>query len=309
MEDDRQQRDLPRVSVGMPVYNGAGYLSDAIESVLNQSFRSLELIICDNASTDDTERICREFLARDSRIRYHRNETNLGAAANYNLAFERARGEYFKWSSHDDLCGEDFLDRCVAAMDRDSGISLAFSRFDYVDEAGEKIRSSAADLTVCGEQVWERIRQLTALQIESTDIYWAIFGLIRSSALRKTDLIAPYIASDQTLLFHLALQGRFHQVPDTLFFRREHADESMSANRSTRDRAAWFDSSRTEPEIYLPNWRLLREHFALIRRERLAPHHAVRCLFHVVRRFAHKWRALAGEIKAAGIALVSAKRL
>lgn len=309
MEDHSQRPDHPRVSIGLPVYNGEAYLAAAIDSVVNQSFRDWELIICDNASTDGTRRICREYSDRDPRIQYHRNDTNLGAAANYNLAFQRSRGEYFKWASHDDFFSEHFIARCVAEMDRDPGISLSFSRFDYVDESGSKIRASADNLSVPGETVESRIRRLTALQIESTDVYWAIFGLIRSVALRRTDLIAPYIASDQTLLFHLALMGKFHQVPETLFFRREHAEESMSANQSYRDRATWFDSSRTKVEVYLPNWRLIREHFALIHRERLSPLPAWRCYFHVVRRFAHKWRALGGEVKWAILSPISSRRL
>src|SRR6202789_2802935 len=81
----------PTVSVGMPVYNGETYLEVAISSVLAQSFDDLELIICDNASTDRTAEICQDYAARDPRIRYFRNAQNLGAAPNYNLAFSHAR--------------------------------------------------------------------------------------------------------------------------------------------------------------------------------------------------------------------------
>src|SRR5262245_165844 len=92
-----------RLSVGVPVYNGEAFLRQTLESILSQSFGDFEMIVSDNASTDDTEAIAREFAARDARVRYHRNRTNLGLAKNYNLLFSLASGEYFKWASADDV--------------------------------------------------------------------------------------------------------------------------------------------------------------------------------------------------------------
>jgi len=297
------------VSIGLPVYNGQDYLSAAIESLSRQTFGDFEIVISDNASSDRTPEICREFAASDPRIRYDRNERNLGAAANYNAVFARARGEYFKWASHDDFVAPDFLQRCVEVLDREEHVVLAFSRFDYVDERGETLRQSAQNLSIRGEQPARRVRQLVDRQVEKTDIYWAIFGLIRSSALRSTRLIETYVASDQTLLFHLILLGELCQVPETLFFRREHADESMTKQATPRQRASWFDTTRKPSEFLFPNWRLLREHLALIREQRLPPGQALRCSGQVLRRFAHKWRAMGGEIKAAGRGLLgSGKR-
>src|ERR671915_430558 len=93
----------PLVSIGLPVYNGANYLRKAVETILEQSYESLELIISDNASTDDTADICRDLSARDARIRVSRNAQNVGAARNYNIVFNAARGKYFKWAAHDDV--------------------------------------------------------------------------------------------------------------------------------------------------------------------------------------------------------------
>ena len=95
---------VPRVSIGLPVYNGENYMAAAIDSLLAQTFTDFELIISDNASTDATEQICRDYAHRDGRIRYYREEVNRGAAWNFTHTFELARGEYFKWHAHDDLC-------------------------------------------------------------------------------------------------------------------------------------------------------------------------------------------------------------
>src|ERR1035438_9843576 len=100
---------VPRVSIGLPVYNGENYLDPALNSILRQDYSDLELIISDNASTDATGNICREYAAKDPRIRYYRNETNIGASANFNCLVKLARGEYFKWAAHDDVHLQGFL--------------------------------------------------------------------------------------------------------------------------------------------------------------------------------------------------------
>src|SRR5438132_13873019 len=99
----REMNRRSQVSIGMPVYNGERYLSGALDSLLSQTLADFDLIISDNASTDATESICRSYAAHDSRIRYFRNENNLGAAANFNRAFELCGGEFFRWAAHDDL--------------------------------------------------------------------------------------------------------------------------------------------------------------------------------------------------------------
>src|SRR5580698_5675373 len=92
----KKDGEVPVVTIGMPVYNGARYLEEALRSILNQTYRDCELLISDNASTDATESICRRYAAEDGRVRYLRNERNLGAAANYNRVIHLASGRYFR---------------------------------------------------------------------------------------------------------------------------------------------------------------------------------------------------------------------
>ena len=99
----------PKVSIGLPVYNGDEFLEKAIESILGQSFTDFELIISDNASTDKTALICQTYAARDARIRYYRNATNIGGANNGNRTFLLAQGQYFRWAAHDDLCAPELI--------------------------------------------------------------------------------------------------------------------------------------------------------------------------------------------------------
>src|SRR5512147_185345 len=105
------------VSIGLPVYNGENFLEAAVRSVLSQSLDDLQLVISDNASTDRTAEICRDYAAADPRVVYLRNETNLGAAPNYNRTFHESTGRYFKWLAHDDQMGPQYLERTVGALE------------------------------------------------------------------------------------------------------------------------------------------------------------------------------------------------
>src|SRR5882762_1549884 len=118
---------MPRISIGLPVYNGENFITDALESILGQTYTDFELIISDNASTDRTEALCKSYAARDPRIRYWRNAENLGAARNFNRVFELSSGEYFKWTAHDDVLAPDYLEKCIEASDRDPSVVLVYT--------------------------------------------------------------------------------------------------------------------------------------------------------------------------------------
>ena len=127
----------PRVTIGLPVYNGETYLREAIESLLSQSFEDFELIISDNASTDGTRTICEQYAELDPRVLYDRCETNFGARRNYNRLVAMARGEYFKWAAHDDNCYPDFLAECVVALGRDPDAVVCYPTTHLIDDKGE----------------------------------------------------------------------------------------------------------------------------------------------------------------------------
>src|SRR3954468_18589343 len=108
---------VPRLSIGLPVYNGEDFLAESLDSLLGQTYENFELIISDNASTDATADICRGYANHDSRVRYLRQQHNIGLAPNHNFVFSESRGELFKWAAADDLYGRDLLKLCVEALD------------------------------------------------------------------------------------------------------------------------------------------------------------------------------------------------
>jgi glycosyltransferase involved in cell wall biosynthesis len=236
---------VPRLSIGLPVYNGENYLAASLDALLSQTFDEFELIVSDNASSDGTEAICRDFEARDGRIVYHRQEVNRGASWNFNHTFALARGEYFKWAAHDDLHAPTFLERCVAALDAEPALVLCFTQAAVVDEQGYRVEADADETgsrTVHGVLPADEEKRLRCVGscrrheryrgvlLYSTRCY-EVFGVIRRAAMRRTGLYRSYNGAEKVFLAELSLAGRFAEVAEKLFFSRWHPDR-FSANRS-----------------------------------------------------------------------------
>lgn len=234
----------PRVSIAIPVYNGANFLAEAANSVLRQTFTDLELIIVDNASTDETPEICRALVAKDSRVRYYRNEKNLGAAPNYNRGFELSRGTYLKWLAHDDWLSDNYIEECVKVLDRYPDVVLAHGTArEMIDPETPFIDS---EFTV---PLWGTAgpveRHAMAMSMPRT--CHAIFGLIRRDQLERTTLHRPYYSSDCNLVAEIALLGRFLCVPEAIFYNRRHQGQSMAQSKNFEFLNVWQDSSNTQP--------------------------------------------------------------
>jgi glycosyltransferase involved in cell wall biosynthesis len=141
----RVSSGVPLVSIGMPVYNGERFVRQALESILIQDYGNFELIISDNASTDATSKICRRYADRDARVRYVRNETNLGASPNHKRVFEMGTGDYFKWAAHDDECLPTFLSRCMSVFgEAPQSVVLVYPQSLIIAGKGEWLGSSGA---------------------------------------------------------------------------------------------------------------------------------------------------------------------
>jgi glycosyltransferase involved in cell wall biosynthesis len=264
-------QDTPHVSVGMPVYNGEKYIAQAIESILSQTFWDLELIICDNASTDSTEEICREYARRDSRVRFCRNDHNRGAAWNHNRVVELARGEYFKWQCHDDYCDPTFLEKCLSVVHRDQDVVLCYPQFVRVDDQGRRLGIKSSIL-IGGAEPPARFVSM----IYRRDSCEEIYGVMRTAVIRKTALIGPYSNSDDTFLADLILRGKFREVPEPLFFYRIHSAKSTSAYPNRSARMAWFKPN-ADTRFSLPFLLLSGGYISLIWRSPLSWCERTRC--------------------------------
>jgi len=230
----------PPISIGMPVFNAARYLRQALDSALAQTFSDFEVVVCDNASTDGTDAICRDYAARDGRIRYHRNDVNLGAAANFCRVFELARGGYFRWLSADDLIAPTALHDCLLALEAQPRAVLACGRAAFVGADGEALGPYLERQALEHDSPVDRFRAVTQQDPQCH----AVYGLMRSEVLRRTRLLGAFAGSDNTLLAELSLYGRFVEVDAPLFFRRIHADAYSSQMSAERIHAFYTPGAR-----------------------------------------------------------------
>lgn len=269
----------PTVSLGLPVYNGADYLELALTALRGQTFADFEIIICDNCSTDATERIGRDAAAADPRVRYQRNARNLGAAGNYNLCLAMARGRYFKWCAHDDVVAPSYLEACVALLEAEPDAVLAYPRTTIIDGEGREVAPYDDGIDHHGGSAPERFASVLLRRAGECN---AVFGVIRTDVLRRTGQIRNFPSSDETLLAELALWGRLRQVPEPLFFRRDHPNTSLRANRTTRDVARWFDPRRGS-RFHMALWRRLAGYADALKRAPLGPAERTRVVAQLLR--------------------------
>ncbi|MBI3408476.1 MAG: glycosyltransferase [Planctomycetes bacterium] len=268
----------PKVSICLPVYNGANYVRNAIRSVMEQSYEDWELVISDNASTDPTECICRELASQDRRVRYFGCAKNRGLAWNHNRAFWLSNGRYVMWLGHDDILHKEYVASCVKALDRDSGAVLCYTNSASIDEDGTETGRTDLKNDGTSDSRTERLRCL----LRSNQQCEAIFGLMRREVLKRTRLHGGFAASDEVLLAEMILRGRFQLIPDVLFSRRDHLLQNTRRYTDYRDRTLVFDPDQAG-KLILPILQRASAFFHAVSRARLSWWENVRCYQHLVR--------------------------
>lgn len=258
----------PRLTIGMPVRNGAQYIRAALDSILSQSFSDFELIISDNASNDDTGAILRKVAAADNRVIVHSLSTNIGAAANFNFVLDAARAPYFKWATHDDACGNGLLQSCVRLLDRDTGIVLAYARTLLIDGDGAPIDSYDDGLHLVDARPSRRYARYHS-RFRRMGLVNPMYGVARRDDLRAVGGLGAYGNSDIVLLGALAIRGKIYQVDDAVFYRRVHAGMTVQRFASDADRLRYLDPSAAPTNhVYR---RMALEHARVVARARLSP--------------------------------------
>ncbi len=262
----------PIISIGMPVYNGQAFIESAIKSILEQTFEDFELILSDNASNDKTQEICLDYKQQDNRIRYFRNEVNLGAAQNYNHVFGLSKGKYFKWAAHDDLCNSTFLFRCVEVLDNDPSVVLCYPKTVLIDVNGNVIENYEDNLALFENRPHQRLAKF----VRNVRLCNPVFGLLRASVLSRTRLIDKFVSSDEVLLAELALMGKFFECSERLFLRRMHSQSSWESNESPQEKARWFDPNSRSQYVMRRN-RLFFEILKSIKQSKLPFSEQIKC--------------------------------
>lgn len=237
----------PRLSIGVPVYNGADYIAEAIRSHLEQDFADFELVVSDNCSDDGTADIVNEFANADSRVTYSRNDENVGGPANFNRLFRVTTGELFTWAAADDRIEPGYLSKVIAMMDADPDVVIGHSDALLIDPKSEPMLEMDQGF-LGGDGYMEAIKltpptgddrfhsphphQRIDAVINNNHRNFYIFGIMRRDVMMQTRLHGAFYGGDRTLLVEMAMRGTFRKVQEPLFGSRSHGS---NASRSGMD--------------------------------------------------------------------------
>lgn len=247
-----------RLSVGIPVRNGSRYLGEAIDCLRKQDFQDFEVLIADNASTDDTPQIARAAVEADPRFKYIRHERNIGLIANWNYLIANTQGELFAWMGADDKSDPRLYSTCIRLLDKDPGAIAGFSQSAQIDEHGnitrpiiETARSNHHDPAV-------RFADFASFERHECQMCFAVF---RREALASVRPMMLFPGSDRLLFAELALQGRFARDPQMLFYNRGHKDRSSWNTYDSFYRDAGIEGGPQAVRVYYLRqlWRALNE--------------------------------------------------
>jgi glycosyltransferase involved in cell wall biosynthesis len=285
-----REKNKPRVSIGMPLYNREKYVGAAIDAHLKQTYEDFELIITDNASTDRSPEICRAYAAADPRVKYHRNSRNLGATGNYRRCFELSTGEYFRWTPSDDLVSPNLLQRAVEVLDTDPSIMVAYGRTILVDALGTRLSDFDERLHLMDDrpsQRWKGVQR----NLRMGNLH---YGLTRAAKLHRTGLLRNYSGGDFPLIAEMSLYGKFYEISDAFFYRRIHEGAS-SALTTLKDVMNFFDPCKPQ-DFFARTWVHLAANWWSVTRSPINLPEKVRIYGYMARQVVWSRQALTSEL-------------
>ena len=224
----------PLISVGMPVYNGGRYLGRALDSVLAQSHQRVEILVSDNASSDETLQVANRYAAADRRISVIRQPVNRGGSRNFTEVLRRARGEYFVWLAHDDRWDPSFLESCLEKLEPDPSVVVCHSAGSYVTPSGRSRRLHRLELSNVDDDPLVRWRTV----LRHWELAAAVHGLMRTDAAQRTRGMLPVPGSDAIFIAEISLLGKIVQTDELLH--HKHVPEEGARYRSPYEMAVYM---------------------------------------------------------------------
>ena len=282
----------PCVTIGLPVFNGSDFISEAIASVQAQTLTNWTLVIADNGSSDDTLEIATAAAQDDPRIIVLPSPENHGAAWNYNRVVDAATTPYFRWAAHDDLIEPDYLQACVDALEADPNVVLAYPQTRIIDAEGQVVGAYDDNYNLMDDRPSKRFRRhLFSARFECN----AVFGVFRTDFLKASVRIGSYPGSDFVMLGNAALAGKVCEVNRPLFKRRDHAATSIRANPSTTALQAWFGKREGRGRAIRPAWTKLNRYHQIVSGLPIGFGEKLSCYIELAKWMRWFWRDLAGD--------------
>lgn len=238
----------PRISLGLPVYNGEKFIKKTIDSILTQTFVDFELIISDNASIDSTQEICTEYMKRDNRIRYYRQETNIGFHSNFLFVLNKSHCNYFKWVAVDDILLPDFLNDAVSILESNKNSIGCISRVKRFGPNEDILKPNSKDSIF--QKYYKKIksRLRTSLELVSLDGSFAaklrtymqnptpifLYGLFRTDVIKKSVVDQTFINNDTAIVLNTLKHGDFKVLDKILMYYYSGGMSSHSIIKNSR---------------------------------------------------------------------------
>lgn len=226
----------PLVSIGMAVYNGEDFLCKAVDSLLAQDIQDFELIISDNASTDRTPELCRQYAARDAKVRYYRNEENIGALRNFSRVFELSSGKYFMWASHDDMWSRNYISELLNCSRASDGVALAAARTVYITSNGESHNGREDRSPGPGLNTITLAESL--LEQHATSWIYGLYDKESLAGLLPLFQRLPGWGGDVIFLLHLCLNYKVTGSDEAVIYKRVTGHSGVRP-KTPRQRAKW----------------------------------------------------------------------
>lgn len=217
-----QNDSSPLVSIGIPTYNRAKYLSQTVQSAINQSYGNVEIIISDNASTDNTAELCEKFCSEHSNIRYYSHGLNQGSTFNFNSLLNNAKGEYFMWLGDDDWIDENYVRDCMELITSCSGISVVAGQAKYYGNNDAYLYTGLIMNLDC-ISAYQRILKYFS-EVKHNGIF---YGIMPMQLLRNMRL-SNVMGGDLLLMASLASLGKMYTITTCSLHRRRGGVSSNS---------------------------------------------------------------------------------
>jgi len=239
------------VSIGLPIYNGANRVTRALGTLLAQTYKNFELIISDNASTDDTESVCRSYAAKDVRIKYIRQKENLGHIGNLYFLLKEAKGEYFMWVADDDWWNEKYIEKLVDALDKNPDYGVAQSSFDRILTDGsfyERVLF-VGDNNITGQGYYEVLKKFL---IVGFGMNHYIYGIFRRGLLAKfvEKPLWECLSWERVFMSEVALSTNFYSVEEVLRY------SGVRRNKKARPKISYhslrYSGDKKRPIFFMP---------------------------------------------------------
>lgn len=220
---------MSELTIGLPVYNDKKFIQQSIDSILNQSFRDFVLIISDDCSTDGSGAICLQYAQTDSRIKYIRQEKNIGISRNMQFLLSQAKTKYFMWAGDDDIMHSDFVTKLHQALEDVPTATSAFCTSQFIDEQNRKIKT--IDYNYQNNNTRQRVKNY----IKNSSDVWG-YGMFRTTDIAGVEFPVwwwpnaktPYNNIYPTLAYYLAKGDFTYLHGEPLFYKRVKTELSVN---------------------------------------------------------------------------------